>query len=389
MSYRQLAALFICNLMPFIAGNSLMSLLPIYISDELGAGSVAAGVAIATAFAALSISTNLTAAVGRRFRQRRDLITLTSLICMPVVWLLGETEHVVVFTVLLGVVWFFGGMQLAMTQILTALLAEKYQRGRTFGILATAGPLSMLIGGLTAGQLVDRWGFDALFVFCALLYGVSLLISRLIAATRKPPQQLGLSTSAGLMAVPVLLLVMGASVLAHIASFTISMTRPLAMDALHFDAAAITSTVAISGAVTVMLPIIAGWLSDRIGRKPLFVGVYLLTMLGAGLFAVAGVLWQFWVAQAFVSVLGSSMVIGAALVTDIVPQAQIDTAVARFSATPWIGAVIGSLSAGLLVDALGTQLTFMLAAGLVAAAVGVALGIRQPRDRMVAGTLSG
>lgn len=383
MPYKQLTVLFICNLLPFIVGNSLMALLPIYISRELGAGSAAAGVAIASAFAALAISTNLTPAIGRRFRQRRDVITVSAALCLPLVWLLGQTQQVIVFTVLLSLVWFFGGMVLATTQILTALLAGPAYRGRAFGVLATAGPLGMLFGGLIAGQIVDRWGFGTLFVFSALLYGLALLMSRAIT---EPDAPADLDTTASPVTsalAPMLLLVMAASVLAHVANFVITVTRPLAMDALQFEAAAITSTIAISGLITVALPFAAGWLSDRVGRKPVFVAAYVGTAAGAAVFLGAGQLWHFWLAQALVSMLISSMVVGTALVADLVPRQQVDIAVARFSATPWIGAVIGSTTAGFTVQQFGTGPAFILATGLLVIAIMLALALRAPRPAPV------
>ena len=36
------------------------------------------------------------------------------------------------------------------------------------------------------------------------------------------------------------------------------------------------------------MPIVAGWLSDRIGRKPLIIGVYLGGALGFVVFLAAG-----------------------------------------------------------------------------------------------------
>ena len=45
------------------------------------------------------------------------------------------------------------------------------------------------------------------------------------------------------------------------------MGTSLAMSELGFEAAAISSTVAVTGAVVLPLPPPLGWLSDRLGRK--------------------------------------------------------------------------------------------------------------------------
>jgi predicted MFS family arabinose efflux permease len=74
------------------------------------------------------------------------------------------------------------------------------------------------------------------------------------------------------------------------------------------------------------------------------------------------------------------MVVGTALVTDIVPRENVDISVAHFATTPWVGAVIGSTAAGFTVQYMGAALTFELAAGLVVVAVVLALTIRRQRS---------
>lgn len=83
---------------------------------------------------------------------------------------MGQTDHAVIFTVLLGILWFFSGMQLVMTQILTALHSRQNQRGRALGVLVAAGSPAQLSGGFSAGRIVSYGGYEALFVFCAALY---------------------------------------------------------------------------------------------------------------------------------------------------------------------------------------------------------------------------
>lgn len=375
MSKKQLFALFMCNLLPFVVGNSLMALLPIYISKELGAGTILTGIVISIAFAVLVASTSLSASISRRLGRYRDVITVCSLLCIPALWYAGEVENSIVFTALLCVEWFFGGLQLALIQVITALTVSENQRGRIFGLLATAGPLSQIIGGFAAGAIVMQWGFEALFWYCSILYIVSLIISRFITDPPVPPVAT-VSSKSKTSAIPgTIVMTMGASVIAHISSFVISMARPLAMDALHFEAGAVASTVTISGLVTLALPFLAGWMSDKVGRRIVFVGIYGLTAIGASVYIFADVLWQFWMAQALVSVLGASMAVGSALVADRVARGDTDTSISYFATTPWIGAVIGSASAGVVIEQLGTTTVFVMATGLLIIAIVLGSGI--------------
>lgn len=375
MSKKQLFALFMCNLLPFVVGNSLMALLPIYISKELGAGPVLTGIVISIAFAVLVMSTSLSASIGRRLGRYRDVITVCSLLCIPALWYAGQVQNSIIFTALLCVEWFFGGLQLALIQVITALTVPENERGRIFGLLATVGPLSQIIGGFAAGAIVMQWGFEALFWYCSILYIFSLLISRFITDP-DVPNHATMSSKAKTSAMPrAIMMIMGASVIAYIASFVISMARPLAMDALLFEASAVTSTVTVSGLVTLALPFLAGWISDKIGRRFVFIGIYILTAIGAMIYIFAGDLWQFWIAQALVSVLGASMAVGSALVTDRVAREDTDTSISYFATTPWIGAVIGSASAGLVIQQLGTTVVFIMATCLLLIAIALGSGI--------------
>lgn len=155
------------------------------------------------------------------------------------------------------------------------------------------------------------------------------------------------------------------------------------MDALLFDASAVASTVTISGFVTLFLPLLAGWLSDRVGRYPVFIGAYILTALGAGVYLIAGTLWQFWIAQALVSVIGSSMAVGSALVTDMVSPENVDTSISRFGTTPWIGAVVGSIGSGWLIQQVGIINTFVISTSLILFAIVLTMSISHKRKSMV------
>lgn len=382
MSKKQLVALFVCNLIPYVVGSGLLSLLPIYISNELGAGTAITGFILAIAFVVLVMSTSMSASISRRFGGYRDVITVCSLLCIPALWYAGQTQNTILLTFLLCVEWFFGGLQLALIQIVIALSADENERGRTFGILATGRPLSQIIGGLAAGFIVTRWGFEALFLYCAVLYLISMLISRIIIDPKMP--QVTSTSSKSKSPIPfALLMIMGASIFAYIASFIISMARPLAMDALNFDAGAVTSVVTISGFVTLALPFLAGWASDKFGRRFVFIGIYGVTAIGATGYIVAGTLWQFWVAQALVSVLSASMAVGFALVTDRVTPQDTDRNISYFATTPWIGAVIGSAGTGIAIQQLGISMVFVIAVGLLAIAILLGSGITF-RNRLIA-----
>jgi MFS family permease len=154
----------------------------------------------------------------------------------------------------------------------------------------------------------------------------------------------------------------------------------LTMNDLGFAAAGVSSTSAVGGVVTLPLPPLIGWLSDRLGRKRFLVLCYLAGTVSLLTLLVAASLWHFWVAISLLSVLWSvNGAVGPALVTDIVPRESLGRGISLFSATPWIGGVIGFAVTGYAVQNLGMPTTFTLAALLPLTAIVLLIPIRQTR----------
>ncbi|MEL6525717.1 MAG: MFS transporter, partial [Chloroflexota bacterium] len=147
MTKKQLGALFICNLVPYIVGSSLLALLPIYLSNDLGASTTLTGMLLAFAFALLVISTAISARLARFFGLYRDIMTICCLICIPALWLAGQVGHPIVFIGLLSLEWFFSGIVITLAHIVAAFDTASDKRDTTFGLLVTVSPLSAIIGG--------------------------------------------------------------------------------------------------------------------------------------------------------------------------------------------------------------------------------------------------
>lgn len=128
---------------------------------------------------------------------------------------------------------------------------------------------------------------------------------------------------------------------------------------------------------SVPMPIVAGWLSDRIGRKPLIIGVYLGGAIGFVVFLAAGsnllLLWIGIILMGLFTFAESPQL--QALLGDIAPPSTRDASYALYFAMAFGVGSLWTIVYGLVIDALGeTQgvpVVFLLMAGtFVLAALG-------------------
>jgi MFS family permease len=381
MNRKQLAALFVCSLVTFSAGNALMAFLPVY-AVKLGADEAGAGVYLSLSFAALSFGMLISGWLSKRFQRRKLTIIACAVVSVPAIFMMGQGGSLQLLTLFTMIAWFTGGVTNATVNILTAMYTNPRQRGRIFGIMATTLSLGQVIGGFASGVLVERWGYPALFAAAAAAWCVPVICGLFMDDHIVSHVQ---NDQAVPMPAPVngaLWLLIGANVLASITSFAAGLARPLLMDRLGFDAAAIASAVSVSGLITLPLPFVVGWLSDRISRKQLLILSYVLASVGALLMVTAFDLWQFWLSASLFALVGGMVGVGLAYVTDLVPPEGVGSALAYFSATPPLAGVIGYAGTGFILQTLGMQGTFIGGAALPVVAIGLMLLIRGSRVKV-------
>jgi MFS family permease len=383
MNRKQLAALFVCSLVTFSAGNALMAFLPVY-ALRLGANEVGAGVYLSLSFAALSVGMLMSGWLSNRFQRRKLTLILCAVVSVPAIFLMGQVGSIELLTLFTMIAWFAGGVANATVNILTAMHANPRARGRIFGIMATTLALGQVIGGFASGVIVEHWGYTTLFTVAAIAWIVPifcglLLDDHLVSHTQKEQTTVPAARVNGS-----LWLLLGANILASITNFSAGLARPLLMDRMGFDAGAIASAVTVSGLIILPLPFVVGWLSDRISRKQLLILSYVLASIGAVIMITALELWQFWLSASLFALVGGMVGVGLAYVTDLVPHEGVGSALAYFSATAPLAGVIGYAGTGIILQALGMQGTFVAGAALPVIAVGMMLMIRRERVKVVA-----
>jgi MFS family permease len=353
MSIKQLLGWCACYLVIETGIAAIVGLMPLFL-QQFEANESTIGLILASSYLSLAVSNVFAGWLSDRVQRRKTFLILSGVIAAPLAWGLSEADSTTTVMLLMAGLWFVTGIALTMTTILAGLFTESRYRGRVFGLLSVSANIGLMTGALFSGRIVDRWGYPALFIVMAILYLIIPLVG-VFLKDRPAAVDLGDFQPEDSPETPftartsfynrsfVLLIV--ASVLAQAANSVIFLSRPLIMDTYRFDATTITSVSAYGNLVTLPLPLIFAWLADRTGRKSVLFLSLLGPLLGLLIMLGAGQAWQFWLTSTFGAFVGSGGVIAQAYITDTFPRQSLGRALAIFSATPWIGIVIG-LGAG-------------------------------------------
>ncbi len=335
MIQKQLAALFTFNLALSSMAAVVGALLPI-VAGRLGADSALTGFFLSSTAASIAVGNLAAGWLSNKLQRRKTVLIATGLVEIMCLWLIGQAVNMpqlFLFTLATGLLF---GIQVTTVGILTGLFAQPSERGRVFGLIASAAALGALIGGLGGGPIVDCWGFPGLFTAAALITIVQPLAALLLEDKAVQRRQPSAATNAG---------------------------------------------VAVSGLISLPFPYLLGWLSDRIGRKPLLICCYFASTVSLIILAASLVLWHFWLSTALQTLVGASLAVGSALVTDLVPEEALGSALAVFGATSAIGLVIGNAAMGIALQSLGMLPTLIFGAFLALFGIALLIPIRKSKSR--------
>jgi MFS family permease len=271
-----------------------------------------------------------------------------------------------------------GGIEISIINILAGLFAAENERGKVIGIIGLTIGLGNIIGGLSVGPMVDKWGYPTMFSVMSAFPAV-LLISAIFVKDKKI-EQVPKTTVTEDTEKPRFGKVFFILLIAHLVAAIVGgpgiMGRSVAMNNLEFSATAITSTGAISGLVSLPFPFILGWLSDRLGRKLLLAICYASLLLCMVTFAISTSLWHFWIASTFFAIGLISNTVGTAFVTDLVEPKALGRGVSLYQGMYWVAYVVGLAVSGLAFENLGISVALFISALLPAVGIILVISIR-------------
>ena len=365
MPRKQLLLLFLANLVPYTIAGGLVPLLPIY-ALELKASEAMVGYYFSIAFLALAVGTIITGWLADRLQRRKALLIIASVAVIPSIFLMGRASTIWQLAGATILVWFSCGMVLSLTATLAGLFAAKDERGRVLGIIAMTNGLGSIIGGLSIGPIVDRWGYPTALTALS-LYSIILLISAVFVKDKKieavwSNTESKITKKNGFGKAYFILL--AAFVITTLTTSVVLMGRSLSMKSLDFTATAITITNVVSGLVSLPFPLILGWLSDRFGRKRLLVLCYLSISLAMIILALSRSLWHFWVFMIICRIGQGNGNVAAAFVTDLVEPKALGRGVSLLQSMGQVGMTIGYLIVGNLFQAFGISTTVIISIAL-------------------------
>jgi MFS family permease len=358
----QLTYLFLSSFVILFVGMGLFPVLPVY-AAQFGATRTVIGVYFALMYAANAAGSMLTNRLAG-WLTHRGLFVAAGAAGIPALLLVGQATALWQVMVLTSIVWFCGGMLLALINVFTGLYAGDGSRGKSFSLMFLAFPLGAIFGGTTVSRLVAETSYYTLFVVLAVVWaalpvmGVLRFKSRHDGMARRKAKA---SADAPLGAVFFRLLI-----IAVVSAFAINIGRlgmALSMQALNFAASDIAGTATVSGLLAMPAVMVIGALSDRLGRQKFLMVSFAAAAGGSITLALATQLWMFWLAATLTLVaLCTNGALLAALIADRLPASAVERGLPWIHGMSPVAGTAGFLGIGYAMDTWGQGAVYTVAA---------------------------
>ncbi len=285
---------------------------------------------------------------------------------IPALMLLGRATALWQVIVLTAVVWFCGGVGLALVNIFTGLHAGRRSRGKSFSLMSLAFPLGAVFGGFAVGQLVRSANYLMMFAVLGAVWAILPVIGAFGLKDDDTPH----ATRSSVVAQPIdarlgstFYRLLFAVLLSAVAINIGRLGTALSMQSLNFAASDIASISTVSGLIATPIVMLIGILSDRWGRKRFLLVGYVMAAGGVLTLATATELWMFWLAATFTLVaLCTNGALSSALVADLVNSQAMQRGLPWINAMNPVAGVTGFIGMGYALETFGPVAVFVAAA---------------------------
>lgn len=371
---RTVIALSAVSLLTDASSEMIYPLLPVFLSSVLGAGPLAIGAIEGAAESVAALLKLVSGWWSDRLPRRKPLVLAGYLIASVVRPLIGLATSVPQVLAIRLVDRVGKGIRGAPRDALIADAIDPSMRGRAFGFHRAADHVGAIIGPLVAFALLGWGGLSLRTVFLLAAIPAALAVITLVVGVRESARTVGPGVKGGLT---------GAGLgrrfwwyLGILLIFTLGNSTDalliLRASELGVSAALVPILWAMLHVVKAASSTPGGILSDRVGRRPLIAGgwvVYALVYTG---FASATTAWHAWVLFAAYGVyFGLTEGVEKALVADLVRADVRGTAFGWYNLTIGLAAFPASLIFGAVWQEWGASAAFELGAGLALVAAGM------------------
>jgi predicted MFS family arabinose efflux permease len=367
----QLSILFFSHVAILFSGMGLFPLLPHY-AQQFGANTSSIGLYLSFTYFSITAGTLLTGWLPARVN-RKALFLAAGLAGIPALILMGHITSFWQLVVLTSIVWFTGGIGIALVQLFTSQQAGSGGRGRIFGLQSLASPLGALLGGATVGYLIDTQGYRSMFMALALVWALWPLLTACFLQNTALPTATGgkeQDTLKGNRSVLqeghqmfgfILLAVLLTAITISIGRLGLSLT----MNALHFRPGEISSTSVVGGLSGILLMLAISASANRLSTRFILLVGFLAAVIATLLVTISSQIQFFRIAAVlflFAQNINRSM--SFALVVEALPSAGVGKKLSWVGTANWAANIVGSASVGPGLAVFGTHVFYLTVAVL-------------------------
>ena len=367
-----------------VASEMMYPLLPVFLASVLGASASFIGVIEGTAESVASLLKLASGWWSDRMQSRKALV-MSGYMIASVIRPFTAAAHSASQVLGIRVTDRVGkGIRSTPRDALIAESVDSSIRGRAFGFHAAADNAGAVVGPLIAFGVLYEWHTPLRTVFWLTAIPGAIAVLILWLFVRDMPRSKGSTTRPQLLGAELSGRFWG--YLAVVFAFTLGNSTDafLLLRARQLGVPIVLAPVlwALLNFIKAATGTYGGGLSDRIGRKPLIVGGWLVYAAVYLAFGLANSPWQAWALFGVYGLFyGMTEGTEKALVVDFVPTRSKGTALGWYNLAIGIGALPASLIFGAIWDRAGAESAFMFGAAMALAASAGMLFVRTQQQR--------